>query len=75
MNAPRVYRDQNSKNLSIESRYSQETRDKLTALGFSLTDEGELGAHVGCVAAVYHKPGDKFYAAADYRRFYGSAAY
>ena len=75
VNAPRVYRDQNSKNLSIESRYSQETRDKLTALGFSLTDEGELGAHVGCVAAVYHKPGDKFYAAADYRRFYGSAAY
>ena len=31
--------------------------------------------HVGCVAAVYHKPGDKYYAAADYRRFYGSAAY
>ena len=75
VNAPRVYRDQNSKNLTIESRYSQETMDKLTALGFSLTNEGELGSHVGCVAAVYHKPGDKFYAAADYRRFYGSAAY
>ena len=75
VNAPRVYRDQNSKNLTIESRYSQETMDKLTALGFSLTNEGELGSHVGCVAAVYHKPGDKYYAAADYRRFYGSAAY
>ena len=40
-----------------------------------VTNEGELGSHVGCVAAVYHKPGDKYYAAADYRRFYGSAAY
>ena len=75
VNAPRVYRDQNSKNLTIESRYSQETMDKLTALGFSLTNEGELGSHVGCVAAVCHGADGRFYAAADHRRFYGSAAY
>ena len=75
VNAPRIYRDQNSKALTIESRYSQATMDKLTELGFVLTDEGELGAHVGCVAAVYHGADGKFYAAADARRYYGSAAY
>ena len=75
VNAPRVYRDQNSKNLTIESRYSQETMDKLTELGFTLNNEGELGSHVGCVAAIYHGADGKYYAAADYRRFYGSAAY
>ena len=75
VNAPRVYRDQNSKALTIESRYSQATMDKLTELGFVLTDEGELGAHVGCVAAVCHGADGRFYAAADHRRFYGSAAY
>ena len=75
VNAPRVYRDQNSKALTIESRYSQATMDRLTELGFVLTDEGELGAHVGCVAAVCHGADGRFYAAADHRRFYGSAAY
>ena len=75
VNAPRVYRDQNSKALTIENRYSQATMDKLTELGFVLTDEGELGAHVGCVAAVCHGADGRFYAAADHRRFYGSAAY
>lgn len=75
VNAPRVYRDQNSKNLTIESRYSQETMDKLTELGFVLNNEGELGSHVGCVAAIYHGADGKYYAAADYRRYYGSAAY
>ena len=75
VNAPRTYRDQNSKALTIENRYSQETMDKLTELGFVLTDEGELAAHVGCVAAVCRGEDGRFYAAADYRRFYGSAAY
>ena len=75
VNAPRVYRDQNSKALTIENRYSQATMDRLTELGFVLTDEGELGAHVGCVAAVCHGADGRFYAAADHRRFYGSAAY
>lgn len=75
VNAPRTYRDQNSKALTIENRYSQATMDKLTELGFVLTDEGELGAHVGCVAAVCRGADGRFYAAADHRRFYGSAAY
>ena len=75
INAPRIYRDKNSKQLSIESRYGEEVLQKLTDLGFEISDEGELGAHVGCVAAIYHGADGKFYAGADYRRLYGAAAY
>lgn len=76
INAPRIYRDGNSKTLTVETRYGADVLAKLAEMGYEVdTVDGEMSSHVGCVAAIYHKAGEKYYAGADYRRFYGAAAY
>lgn len=74
--APRTYRDGISKTLTIENRYSQDTMDKLTEMGYELEAESsEYGAHVGCLAGVEIGDDGTLYTLGDYRRFYGASAY
>ncbi len=74
--APRTYRDGISKTLTIENRYSQETMDKLSEMGFELdVESSEYGAHVGCLAGVEIGSDGKLYTLGDCRRDYGTAAY
>lgn len=74
--APRTYRDGISKTLTIEDRYSQETMDKLTEMGYELeVESSEYGAHVGNLAGVEIGDDGTLYTLGDYRRLYGASAY
>lgn len=76
VNAPRSWRDGISKNLYIESRYSEQTRQDIADMGYELLEsDREFGAHVGCVAAIEIGDDGVFYAIGDNRRNYGAAAY
>lgn len=74
--APRSYRDGISKTVTIEGRYSQETLDKLTEMGYEIElESSDYGSHVGNLAGIEVGSDGKLYTLGDYRRHYGAAAY
>ena len=76
INSPRSYRDGISKNLTIESGYSEETIKKLEEMGFVLEDyDKDFSSHVGSLAGIQINSDGSFWALGDFRRNYGASAY
>ena len=76
VNAPRFFGYATTSAMTIETRYSSETRNQLKNWGYSLTtSEGEYSSGVGCVAAIHVDEDGTITAGADNRRMYMSFAY
>ena len=76
INSPRSYRDGISKNLTIESGYSETTLKKLEEMGFVLEDQDkDFSSHVGSLAGIQINSDGSFWALGDFRRNYGASAY
>ena len=76
INSPRSYRDGVSKNLTLESGYSEATAKALQEMGFDLEDyDKAFSSHVGSLAGIQIMEDGSFRALGDFRRMYGASAY